>query len=560
MPLYWDDDEEDLTEIEYKKKRTSRVLVHDEITAPMGDAGNIAPSVSPSGPPTPVEPAPQPFFPTPALRPELRVFNPAPLRDRFAAFFLDSILAFYLYWLIGFGLIKFFGMPSIFVLHQTAGRTAMHLALTAAVVFLYYVLMESVFGATLGKFFCRLRVIDESGQNASLGNIFIRNFLRLVDYPLLFLIAVIAMESSPLNQRLGDRAAKTLVIKKTRRHLRPLDLSHTPLASTLSRLFAEGIDLLLALTLLYGFLLMMKPSRPLLSYVMYLSIPLVFIFYYTLLEFFTGTTPGKTLFKRQVVLDNGEPPDGTSSLIRNLLKPVDYFLGYPLMVLSKYKQRLGDLAADTLVVAKPAGQKGVMGSAAALLLVLVVAYLGFSNPDNFIRKDYGLSPLEGIKIFLPPYRFRPKTSVRTGSQASSKQPGDAPATALPPSTSQTLQLAEFYFAAGPTPAQIRQDTVFRVGDLVYAFFKVQGFEVNSEGEASITEDVVVEDPTGAVVIELPRIVEMTKAIDPKTPGILFANHLKFPKELGLGKYRAVFTVMDHVAEKQLAFEKFFEVK
>ncbi|MFO1462238.1 MAG: RDD family protein [bacterium] len=566
MPLNWDDDdEEELTEIEFKK-RSSRVVVHEETTTPMAE-----PMPRREPPPKEIVYQPPPAKPVilkeprpPALRPQpLGAYSTAPTRDRFAAFLVDSLLGFYVYFLVGFGLLKFFGMPNLAALHQGKGRFAMHLLLTLLVMFFYYVAMESVFGATLGKLFCRLRVIEENGQSASLGNVFIRNFLRLVDYPLFFLIAVIAMESSPLNQRLGDRAAKTLVIKKTRRHLAAVDLAHTPLASTLSRIFAETLDLCLSLLLLYSTLLLCRPSRPMLSSVVLVSLPILFVAYYTLLELLTGTTPGKAIFKRQVVLDHGEPPDGTAALLRNLFRPLDYFLGYPLMTLSKRKQRLGDMAADTLVIAKAPPQQAWLGSAVALALVLTTAYFGFRNPDNLIRVQYGLSPIQGLRIFLPGTRPAPLPAPLAPTTPSAKPaPPEKPkaVTPLPPSTSDRLQLAEFYFATGPAPGQIRKDGVFRSGDLVFVFFKVQGLKLNEQKEASIREDLQVEDPEGKVLVSQPNVVELTKAVAEDNPSMLFANQIKLPREAPLGKYRAVFTVYDKVAETQFSFEKSFELQ
>ena len=160
MPLNWDDDdEEDLTEIEYKK-RSSRVVVHDENTTPLGEPVPMARQGLPREisyqppPPQPVvlkEPRPN------AVRPQpLGAYSPAPLRDRFAAFLIDSLVGFYVYFLVGYGLLRFFGMPGIATLHLGQGRFAMHLVITVLIVFFYYVTMESVLGATLGKLFCRL--------------------------------------------------------------------------------------------------------------------------------------------------------------------------------------------------------------------------------------------------------------------------------------------------------------------------------------------------------------------------------------------------------------------
>ncbi len=563
MPLYWDDDEEDLTEIEYRKKKAAPEEAQAPAPAPRGKEESRPP---PQTPPPPVySPLPE-FKPSPQAPPPPKLsfppsFQPAPLKDRFAAFLLDSLVGFYLYWITGYFLLKFFGMGSIPLLQQNSGRLAIHIFLTTGALFFYYVVMESVFGATLGKFFCRLRVLEENGQGASLGNIFMRNILRIADYPFAFLIAVISMESSPLHQRLGDRAAKTVVIKKSRRLQPAVDLARTPLASTLSRLFAELLDLILVLLWLYSLVLLMRPSRPLLSYVLFISLPILFVLYYTFLEFLGATTPGKALFKRTVVQDNGDPPDGTSSLIRNLFRPFDYVLGYPLLVLSKRKQRLGDMAADTLVVARPAPAKGKWVSLLAVGLVLATAYFGFRNPNNFIRLDYGLGPWEGWKVFVPKWRpkgtpAKPAPSVAPAKAAT----GPVQRSALPASTTDQLKLAEFYFAAGPEPGQIRNNTVFRAGDLIYAFFKVQGFGINPEGSAAVSQDLVVEDPAGQAILNLPKIVEYAKPIDPKVQGVMFANHLKLPPNPPPGQYRAVFTLRDQNAGTEFSFEKFFEIK
>ncbi|HEX5034044.1 MAG TPA: RDD family protein, partial [bacterium] len=393
------------------------------------------------------------------------------------------------------------------------------------------------------------------------------NFLRLIDYPLGFLIAVIAMESSPLQQRLGDRAAKTLVIKKTRRYLPAVDLGRTPLASTLSRLMAEAVDLFLSLGLLYGLVLWMRPTHPLFSFVLYLSLPAIFVLYYAILEFLTGSTPGKALFKRQVVLDNGEPPDGTSALLRNLFRPFDYFIGYPLMALTRHKQRLGDLVADTLVIAKPAPKSAWIGATAAVFLVLTVLWTGFRNENNFIRRDYGLSPWQGWRVFLPgtkPLKRPPSPAPvpKNGAPQPQPKPEEKPRNPnpLPASTSDKLNLVEFYFANGPAPGQIRKDGVFRAGDLIFVFFKIQGLTLNERQESSVNEDLLVESPEGKIVVNQPKVVELTKVLKDDKPSMLFANQIKLSRESPLGKYRVMITVHDVVANTQFSFEKTFELQ
>ena len=79
-------------------------------------------------------------------------------------------------------------------------------------------------------------------------------------------------------------------------------------------------------------------------------------FYPVLFELYAGgATPGKKALGLQVMLADGAPVDWPGSLIRNLLRAVDFlplFYGFGLvtMMLSRDFQRLGDLAAGTVVV------------------------------------------------------------------------------------------------------------------------------------------------------------------------------------------------------------------
>jgi uncharacterized RDD family membrane protein YckC len=541
MSLLWDDDEEDLTEIEYRR-RPPRVVVHDEITHPM---------------PTPTARVEDRAIP-PSLDPTTHRplgLRPAPPRDRFVAFIIDSYFGLFIYWLSGALLAGVFKTASLPELHANPGRLWIHLGITLAAFFFYYLLMESVFHATLGKLFTRLRVTEVSGLPPTLGNIFIRNFLRLVDYPLFFLIAVISMESSPLNQRLGDRAANTIVIKKARRPRPAVDLQHTPLASTLSRTLAEVLDMIFVSGLLYGLLLLVRPNHPLSTALIYLTLPLAYFSYYTLSEFLLETSPGKALFGRKVVMENGEPPDGTGATLRNLFRPLDYFLGYPLLVISKRKQRLGDMAADTFVVARGAGVKSLWGSLIVLFVVVLVFFLGVKNPQSLFRKHYGLNPLATLRsAFLSiPVGKTLKPNSKPGAPPVAKKPKAD----LPASTSQTLKLEEFYLATGPEPTQIRHDRSFKQGDLIFLFFKMEGFQTNDKAEAQLTEDLKVEDPEGNLLLDKPEIVKITKTVTDPTQAILFANNVQLPKNAAKGNYRVLITVNDLTTGKQFSFEKNF---
>ena len=69
----------------------------------------------------------------------------------------------------------------------------------------------------------------------------------------------------------------------------------------------------------------------------------------------SGRTPGKRLNGLRVVRESGAPVTFAPSAVRNLLRPIDwlpgtYFVGMVSILVTSRNQRLGDLAAGTLVV------------------------------------------------------------------------------------------------------------------------------------------------------------------------------------------------------------------
>ena len=81
------------------------------------------------------------------------------------------------------------------------------------------------------------------------------------------------------------------------------------------------------------------------------------LLYYTLLEGYLGQTVGKMLLGIKVIReDTGEVPGVGAAAIRTVLRVVDglfgYLVGFIAVMASSKRQRLGDMAAHTLVVRK----------------------------------------------------------------------------------------------------------------------------------------------------------------------------------------------------------------
>lgn len=111
----------------------------------------------------------------------------------------------------------------------------------------YYVLCEWLGGATLGKLLLGLRVVRTDGSPCGLGATLLRTVIRPFDGFFLGLPARLSMRE-PRNQRLGDRAAGTLVVDARSPHLlEPRPTWALPLAVAL---WAAGQFLAIALLML----------------------------------------------------------------------------------------------------------------------------------------------------------------------------------------------------------------------------------------------------------------------------------------------------------------------
>lgn len=98
--------------------------------------------------------------------------------------------------------------------------------------------------------------------------------------------------------------------------------------------------------------------------------------YFTLFEaFWNGQTPGKHAMKLRVIKDSGRQVTFFEALSRNLLRFVDYMpalylVGVITMLCTKRHQRLGDLAAGTIVVHERTDEQPLLiGRGSAILPV-----------------------------------------------------------------------------------------------------------------------------------------------------------------------------------------------
>ncbi|MTI23280.1 RDD family protein [Fulvivirga sp. RKSG066] len=77
---------------------------------------------------------------------------------------------------------------------------------------IYFPIIESIRGQTLGKLILGLRVITKTGNAISFGQAFKRHLMDMIDFFFFGLVAIITVKNTPDHQRVGDLLAKTIVV------------------------------------------------------------------------------------------------------------------------------------------------------------------------------------------------------------------------------------------------------------------------------------------------------------------------------------------------------------
>ena len=92
--------------------------------------------------------------------------------------------------------------------------------------------------------------------------------------------------------------------------------------------------------------------------------------YFIVMEATRGATLGKLAMRLKVVKQDGAPMDWQASVVRNVLRLIDgflfYLVGAIVVWISKSRQRLGDMAAHTIVVSARAWAPLLLAAALAL--------------------------------------------------------------------------------------------------------------------------------------------------------------------------------------------------
>jgi uncharacterized RDD family membrane protein YckC len=111
--------------------------------------------------------------------------------------------------------ILFGSISSVGSANWNGSMPALPTLLYGVIVVLYYILLEGYLGQTVGKMLLGIKVVrEDDGEVPGLGGATIRTLLRIVDGIFNYLVAFITVLISGKNQRFGDMAAHTLVVRK----------------------------------------------------------------------------------------------------------------------------------------------------------------------------------------------------------------------------------------------------------------------------------------------------------------------------------------------------------
>ena len=148
----------------------------------------------------------------------------ASTRRRAVAFGIDAIIVFVLAWVFAFvaattGVLR---IPDVDVLGQrspVAGLLWVVSIFELPILLIYTTLFEGLGARTPGKLLTGLRVARIDGRPPTMGDAFLRNLLRLLWItpfgPAFVLLDAWSLHVTELDQRMGDLAAGTVVVRSS---------------------------------------------------------------------------------------------------------------------------------------------------------------------------------------------------------------------------------------------------------------------------------------------------------------------------------------------------------
>jgi uncharacterized RDD family membrane protein YckC len=121
-----------------------------------------------------------------------------------------AVIDYTVCWTLYFGYLRYFGSDTADGYEVTGFG---HLLVLLVVWVALFPVPEWLWGRTLGKWCCDLRVVDVNMRRVTLAKAVLRRLLDPVDLQLFGIVAYVVARTNPLHQRVGDLVARTRVVE-----------------------------------------------------------------------------------------------------------------------------------------------------------------------------------------------------------------------------------------------------------------------------------------------------------------------------------------------------------
>ena len=143
--------------------------------------------------------------------------NYADVVNRAVAIIIDTLILWVVMFIIaiplGLQAMMMGAMTNPMAAAQLAGASMIVGVLGIVIGLGYFVYFEGTTGQTIGKRIVNIKVVRKDGKPMTYMDALIRTVLRIIDGLVFYLVGLIVILASKERQRVGDMAAKTIVVK-----------------------------------------------------------------------------------------------------------------------------------------------------------------------------------------------------------------------------------------------------------------------------------------------------------------------------------------------------------
>lgn len=461
------------------------------------------------------------------------VYHAASLVERFGSAFIDLMVVYSLYWIVAFTFRGIaFSNPASSI--PTWGLNAIILnGLFFLLILIYFCVMEFTFTATIGKLICSVRIRTKRGEAPSFTAVLFRNFFKIIDLILLpLLVTGLLFEKLPLRQRLGDLITRTVVVKKETTAKKIYAPTEQNLASASGRTAAFLIDFFVFACGSCGLILMLSLDKAFISQLIFVFLPVAMIMMLVIPEAVFGTTLGKFIFGYTVCREDGTKLNFAGALIRNISRMADLNpFGYLSLIMSNRKQRLGDCAANTLVIKDKRKFFPLVGNIVFAIILLLIFLTGLKNPDNFLERGF-------FRNYIPVFSSTGQKIELEKSTLANK-----------------IYISDFSFIS-IAGSDVERQPIYDSGEEVFFTVEVTNFETSND-ETFLREDLIITYPNGEEM-SVENFQEIKQKItDSKL--LKIENNIKLSLNSPPGRYIVIIKLRDMIKGDETQTQRYFFV-